>query len=124
MMIVSHTRTILPSDANVHSQHADALGVAFGGDDMQHGLDGKEIGEVEAADKFRGPFLDIEHTDIVSEQTELSAFEGVFPAKAAEVIAKNVATESMTVGSQQSKVGGQSLLGISPCRRQNFWLGV
>ena len=32
------------SDAYVHSQHADALGGAAGGDDVQHGLDGEEVG--------------------------------------------------------------------------------
>ena len=28
------------SDANVHTQHADALGGAVGGDDMQQGING------------------------------------------------------------------------------------
>ena len=37
---------LLLSDADVHPQHADALGGAVGGDDMQHGLDGEEVGEV------------------------------------------------------------------------------
>ena len=73
------------SNANIHSQQSDAPRGSVGSDDMQYGLQLQEVSEMEAANEFCGPFVDIYHTGVVSEQTQLSAFESVFPAKAAEV---------------------------------------
>lgn len=73
------------SNANIHSQQSDAPRGSVGSDDMQYGLQLQEVSEMETADKLCGPFVDIYHTSVVCEQTQLSAFEGVFPAKTAEV---------------------------------------
>ena len=55
------------SNANIHSQQSDTFGSAVGSDDMQHGLQLQEVSEMETADKHCGPFVDIEHTCVISE---------------------------------------------------------
>ena len=103
-------------NAYIHSQQADALGVVVSDDEMEHGLDSQEVGDAEAADEFSGPFVDVGHTGIVSEQAKIGSFEGIFSAKAAEVLTNVVAAESMTVSSQQGEFGRECLLCVCPCR--------
>ena len=102
--------------AYIHPQQTDALGDVFEGDEMEHRFDSQEIGEVEAADEFSGPFVDVGHTGVVCKQTEIGSFEGIFSAKAAEVLTNVVASESMTVSSQQGEFGRECLLCVCPCR--------
>ena len=103
-------------NAYIHSQQADALGVVVGDDEMEHGLDSQEVGDAEAADEFSGPFVDVGHTGVVSEQAKIGSLEGIFSAKAAEVLTNVVASESMTVSSQQGEFGRECLLCVCPCR--------
>ena len=71
--------------AEVHAEQTDAIRLAVGGDDMQHGLDRNILPESIAAKEFCGKLVESDHVGVVREQSEVKSFDAVFASQGAEV---------------------------------------
>ena len=83
-------------------------------DNVEHGLHGEPIVDVELTSELGGPFRDILYAGVVGEDTELGRSEDIPGTYADEVVTEVIFGKGMGIGTQQTQIGQHVLFGIGP----------